>query len=290
VSGRPAFALLVAALLIPACSKPAPAGQAKAESRQAPDNTVVLTLGGVPVKVSTARLLAREDLTTIEVRNDVSYRRLMRYRAVPVADLLSAAVAKGASTLQVKAADGFAAEIPVSLLTRRDPSAPRAYLAIEDLASPWPALPGKRTSAGPFYLVWIGPHLQQVSAEYWPYQIVSLELKTDPSARWSALSAERVADAGKRARNGQRVFVANCLSCHQIDGEGDGRIGPDLNRPMNPTQYFQKGALHRYIRDPASLRHWPGQQMPAFGADRLSDAQIDDVIDYLSAVRRRPPS
>jgi mono/diheme cytochrome c family protein len=289
VSGRPAAALL-AALLIPACSKPAPVRHQKAESRQAPSNTVVLTSGGAPLTGNAAKLLAREDLTTLEVPDDVSYHHLARYQAVPMADLLSEAGVKVTTILQVKAADGFAAEIPLSLLTRRDPSSPRAYLAIEDPASPWPALPGKRKSAGPFYLVWVGPHTERISAEYWPYQIVSLELKTDLATRSSALSAAKVANAGEHARSGRRLFVANCLSCHQLDGEGEGRISPDLNRPMNPTDYFQRAALHRYIRDPTSVRHWPGQQMPAFGPDRLSDAEIDEVIEYLAAVRRHPPS
>jgi mono/diheme cytochrome c family protein len=67
-------------------------------------------------------------------------------------------------------------------------------------------------------------------------------------------------------------------------------IGPDLDKPMNPTVYFQRLALHRYIRNPASVRHWPGQQMPAFDSDRLSDTQIDDLIDYLSAIVKHPPS
>ena len=287
---RSAGIFLVSALLVSACSQPLPAGPAHTSERPAASITLSIALDGTQATANAKELLARRDVTTVEVPNDVSYHRLARYRAFPVADLLAASTTKGASTLQAKAADGFAAEIPVSLLTRRDGTSPTAYLAIEDPTSPWPALPGKQTTAGPFYLIWAGPHSNQISTEYWPYKIVSLTLKADPSVRWSALSAERVVDAGAHARSGQRLFAANCLSCHQLDGEGDGKIGPDLDKPMNPTAYFQGAALHRYIRDPASVRHWPGQQMPAFGPDRLSDAEIDDLIAYLSAVRKHPPS
>ena len=58
-------------------------------------------------------------------------------------------------------------------------------------------------------------------------------------------------------------------------------MGPDLNRPMNPTEYFQLAALRRYIRNPASVRTWPDQKMPGFGPDRLSEAELDAVIAYL---------
>jgi mono/diheme cytochrome c family protein len=282
--------LVVGVLLVSACGVASHPTHSRSDGRSMPGNTLLLSLDGVSIRTNAKELLARDDLTTLEVPEDVSYHRTTRYRAVPMADLLSNVTMDGASTLQAKAADGFAAEIPVSLLKQQDPLSPQAYLAIEDAASPWPALPGKRMSAGPFYLVWTGPHTQRISSEYWPYQIVSLSLKADPARRWPALSPDRVATAGASAQRGRRLFAADCLSCHQLDGEGDGTIGPDLDRPMNPTAYFQRAALHRYVRDPASIRHWPGQRMPGFGPDRLSDADIEALLDYLSAVRKHPPA
>jgi mono/diheme cytochrome c family protein len=66
-----------------------------------------------------------------------------------------------------------------------------------------------------------------------------------------------------------------------MNGGGSSEMGPDLNRPMNPTEYFQRPALHRFIRDPASVRAWPDQKMPGFGPDRLSEAEVEAVIAYL---------
>ena len=56
----------------------------------APARAAELTvdLGHVAVRWSTAELLARPDAQTISVTTDVAFKRPMRYRAVPLADLL----------------------------------------------------------------------------------------------------------------------------------------------------------------------------------------------------------
>jgi mono/diheme cytochrome c family protein len=77
------------------------------------------------------------------------------------------------------------------------------------------------------------------------------------------------------------VFVAQCLACHTLNGGGAATIGPDLNQPMSPVDYFQPAALRRLIRDPASVRHWPGRSMPAFGPQQLDERALDDLIAYL---------
>jgi hypothetical protein len=66
-------------------------------------------------------------------------------------------------------------------------------------------------------------------------------------------------------------------------------MGPDLNQPMNPTEYFQQPALRRYLRDPASVRTWPEQKMPGFGPELLSEGELDAVIAYLAHIADRRP-
>lgn len=56
---------------------------------------------------------------------------------------------------------------------------------------------------------------------------------------------------------------------------------------MNPVDYFQPAALRRYIRDPASVRDWPGRVMPAFPPEQLSDRELDQIVAYLTYVARR---
>jgi mono/diheme cytochrome c family protein len=45
--------------------------------------------------------------------------------------------------------------------------------------------------------------------------------------------------------------------------------------------------LRALIRDPKSVRTWPGQQMPGFMADQMSDSEIDLVIGYLKHMAAR---
>ncbi len=65
-----------------------------------------------------------------------------------------------------------------------------AWLAVEDPAAPWPALPGKSASAGPFYLVWEHPERSGVSSEQWPYQVAALALTESPAHRWPQMAVD----------------------------------------------------------------------------------------------------
>jgi cytochrome c1 len=72
-----------------------------------------------------------------------------------------------------------------------------------------------------------------------------------------------------------------------LGGAGTSTIGPDMNKPMGPTEYMTRAGLHALIRDPKSVRSWPGQAMPGFPTDRMSDRDIDQVIDYLAYMAAR---
>jgi hypothetical protein len=52
---------------------------------------------------------------------------------------------------------------------------------------------------------------------------------------------------------------------------GSAAAGPDLNLPMNPTEYFTDAGLRALIPDPHSVRVWPEQRMPSFAEEDLSD-------------------
>ena len=61
----------------------------------------------------------------------------------------------------------------LDLITNTDPAKAVAWLAIEPADAPWPPLPGKTASAGPFYIVWIGAAASTIRSEQWPYQVAS---------------------------------------------------------------------------------------------------------------------
>ena len=71
-----------------------------------------------------------------------------------------------------------------------------------------------------------------------------------------------------------------CLTCHKLNGAGAADVGPDLNRPQNPTEYFTPQGLHDLIRNPKAVRTWPAQAMPAL-SDYLSDREVELIIAYL---------
>jgi mono/diheme cytochrome c family protein len=266
-------AWLAAALLLP--------------SAAAPGAAATLGLGdGPPLAVEA--VLQRPGAAEVEVPADPGYGPgPRRFRAVPLAPLARAVGVTEDGALLARALDGFVAHIPGALALRDAPEGgPRGWLAVEPPGQPWPPLPGKAVSAGPFYILWQNPD-RAVSSEYWAYQVVALAAARAPSDRWPQLRVAADLPADAPERRGEALFAAVCLACHRLSGAGEAEVGPDLNRPMNPTRYFQRPALLRYIRDPSSVRHWPEQRMPGFPPEVLSDADIEAIVRYLEHVAGR---
>ncbi|CAO3399297.1 cytochrome c [Azospirillum sp. 11R-A] len=237
-------------------------------------------------------LLARPDAVTVDIPADISYGRPMSYRAVPLASLLGTAIAPSGdfppgTVLEGVASDGFTAQLPPELCLRSGPDGAVAFLAVEPADRPWPNLPGKAVSAGPFYLVWVRPEASGVRSEQWPYQLARIVASDDPLRRWPQLAVEPGLPADSAIRAGQAVFITQCMACHTLNGAGSATMGPDLNRPMNPTDYLTPAGLKTLIRDPRSVRTWPGQQMPGFDPAMLSDADLDRVVAYLGHMAGR---
>jgi len=71
---------------------------------------------------------------------------------------------------------------------------------------------------------------------------------------------------------------------------GEASAGPDLNLPMNPTEYFTDTGLRALIRDPRSVRVWPEQRMPSFAKEDLSDEELELILAYLRHMADRKSS
>ncbi|MDE2307785.1 MAG: cytochrome c [Xanthomonadaceae bacterium] len=236
-----------------------------------------IDLGHGVVAWHTGQLLGRSDVRTITVPADVAFGQRMRYRAIPLAALLGG-VTPG-DHLQFVAADGFAAEIPAALLLHGHGS--EAWLAIEDPARPWPALPANHGHAGPFYLVWTHPQAGRVGPEQWPYQLATIRRLAGVAERFPAIVPDPSLPPDSPVWRGFAVFKRTCFACHTLNGEGDARLGPDLNVPHNPTEYLPADLLRAYIRDPQSLRRWPQAKMQGIDRQALSDADLDALLAYL---------
>lgn len=240
-------------------------------------------LGHGVVTYRTEALLERRDVRTITVSADVTFRRAMHYRAVPLLALLKGITAN--DHLQFVASDGFAAEMPAALLLDKHGS--KAWLAIEDPAHPWPPLDQHHAHAGPFYVVWTKPQAAHVSQEQWPYQLVAIRRLGDVTARFPAVLPDPSLPPDSEVRRGFAVFQRTCFACHTLNGQGDAKLGPDLNIPHNPTEYLRADLLRAYIRNPRSLRYWPQAKMPGFDTHALSDADLDAVLTYLRHMAER---
>jgi mono/diheme cytochrome c family protein len=245
---------------------------------------LTITGGGHSREFTTAALLARKDTVSLVVQLDASYGRSMTYRAVPLLALLDGTRDDRSDTLEARAKDGFTAQIPLTLVIHGTNGGAVAWLAVEDPTQPWPPLPHRAASAGPFYLVWDHPERSGVSSEQWPYALTSLTLAESPVHRWPQLElpAARLTDSA--ARSGQKVFFSFCLPCHRLNGGGAGQMGPDLGRPMNATQYLTDAGLRAIIRNPGAVRTWPGQRMTGFDARTLPEADLGDLLIYLRAM------
>lgn len=254
---------------------------------QAAEPTITVTMANDTRSFTRSELSVRPDATTIEVVRDVTYRVPMSYRAVPVASLLAGMTLPPDNVIEAVTLDGFIAQLPPDLVPNTDAGKAVAWLAIEPAEHPWPKIPGKDASAGPFYIVWTGAAVGTIRSEQWPYQLAKLISQPSPATRWRALAVNSALSPTDPVRAGQALFVVQCLPCHKLNGAGASDVGPDLNLPQNPTEYFTPQGLHDLIRNPRTVRSWPALAMPAFPADYLSDREIGLVIAYLKHMAGR---
>lgn len=241
---------------------------------------------GKPATLTTEALLAMPDAATIHVPDDVTYHRAMTYRAVPLRSLPGVQTLPADAELQITATDGFVTNLPAALVHGGSSHGATPWLAIEPQDKPWPRT-SKGTDIGPFYLVWINPGASGVLSEQWPFQINAIRMVASRAAKWPQLAVDASAPANSPIRRGQTLFATQCMVCHRMNGAGDAAVGPDLNLPHNPTEYFQPWALKAYIRDPKSIREWSGLKMPGFDKTILSDPDLDAIIAYLGYMAHR---
>jgi hypothetical protein len=187
---------------------------------QADEPTITVTAGNDTRSFTRGELLARPDATTIEVARDVTYRVPMTYRAAAVASLLAGLTLPSDSVIEAVALDGFIAQLPSDLVFNSEESKAVAWLAIEPADHPWPPIPGKDVSAGPFYMVWTGAEVGSVRSEQWPYHVAKLVSQPSPASRWPALAVNSALPSTDPVRAGQALFVVQCLPCHKLNGAG----------------------------------------------------------------------
>jgi mono/diheme cytochrome c family protein len=257
------------------------AARASAEPAQP---ILTIAVGALTNHFTVAELLSRADLASVQIPPQVDYKVSLTLQAVPLLDLLTGLPLEAFDRLEASATDGFVAQIPLTLIEAGKSGGSVARIAVEDPSHPWPKLPGKDSSAGPFYLIWQYPERSRVSDEQWPYMLEKLTAVQSPELRWPQLKVDAALPEDAPARRGEEVFVNQCLPCHRLNGGGGAEIGPDLVQPMAATDYMTAAGLRALLRDPKSVRSWPQQQMPGFPPTALPDADLNGLIAYLRQI------
>lgn len=264
---------------------------------------VLITKGKTSFEFSNSELLKK---AIVKKFNNVPYgARTQEFKVVPLSNLLQnfainknkPSVTTSDGLITFACLDGFSANIELTNFAdqasqhiqqhiqqhQKLKEAPTPYLAVEDPLHPWPKLSSGQ-SPGPFALVWDDPG-NRMGAEQWPYQLVKLEFKPTLKQSYPGIfpAAKYLSDSV--IMQGVQVFAKNCMPCHQINGSGDGTIGPDLNKPHNPLEYFKEEYFKMLVRNPASVRSWPESKMPSFDQKSLSDADFESLVKYLKSFK-----
>ncbi len=238
-------------------------------------------------------LVSRSDLDEIKVEVDPAYPgKKMKYFAVPVYRLFKDIKVPKGAIVRFKCIDGFSAEISRDKILNSSPKASIAYIAIEKEGENWPPLNAEKSplSAGPFYLIWKNPKLSHIGREEWPFQLAGIEVTQSIETNFPTIVPHSDLPKSSQIHRGFQVFTKNCFTCHTLNLQGNAQVGPDLNYPMNPTEYFSEHALRTLIRDPQKLRAWRNSRMIGFSKEDLSDSDLDDLLQYLSHMSKRKVS
>ncbi|CAN5507051.1 cytochrome c [soil metagenome] len=266
-------------------------------AKAASEPTLTIQAGDQTRTFTRDQLLEMAQVQNVVVEKDPEHPKLkMTYRAVPLAILFDGVKLEATNTLLFKCLDGFSAPISVTRVLNRDPKLSRAFLAIEPKDDPksgskepkWPIVKDGKT-AGPFYVVWENPRASHIGTEEWPYQVISFEVKPPFDEQFPLIKPDSKLSEIDPVRRGYLAFQKTCFACHTLNGQGASHMGPDLNLPLSPTEYFKPGMIEKLVRNPQRLRQWPESKMPALDKTAISDRDLENVVAYLKHMSHRKP-
>jgi mono/diheme cytochrome c family protein len=248
---------------------------ANAEKIPSPEALEQLSARPVTLSVIEPHLSTPEHLVAVD------------YLAFPAPVVISAALGPEweakTKTIEFRALDGYVSRIDVRRLANGKAymafaRADRSPFTVDNLAQN-----EKNVPLGPYYLVWDNrgdPDLLSEGARNWPYQVIDVSLFNVSEAALRPPGFDPVLEPGLSSAK------ANCLTCHQVNGFGGGKVEGNLAlvaRAM-PVAEFVKWTL-----EPSSVK--PDTAMPALSAN-LDEAQrraiAQSIYEYLSHVPITP--
>lgn len=205
---------------------------------------------------------------------DPVYGRFKHYRAFPLLPVLERVFGDKKSLagkqLVIYSTDGYAVPVTGDILTEDG-----AYLAFRDREQPsWEPIGPRKTNPGPIYLVWTGAAHADMSTYPWPYAVARIE-----QVESLAVLYPRTVPKDTTAKRGHELFLHKCVKCHAVNRQG-GTVGPDLNVPMNVTEYWTVDQIKAYVKNPATFRYGA---MPA--NPDLTDEDLSALTYYFLAMK-----
>lgn len=237
---------------------------------------ISIVVPGHEYKIALSSLLKKLKPITVTI-NDPVYKKQKSFDGFPLRDVLGAAGIRewSADEIVFTASDGYSPNAPFAWLEKYG-----AVLTFQEHGKKGyeTILQGKTTlSPLPFYLVWTSEAPIPEGAP-WPYQLVKIEF-VDFQKKFDRIYPKGQA-SDSAVFSGFKIFKSECIRCHSLNLQG-GELGPELNAPMNITEYWQKDILRKFIRNASAFRH--RDKMPPF--PQLSDADLDNLISYLEYMK-----
>lgn len=124
------------------------------------------------------------------------------------------------------------------------------------------------------------------------HALMDFKVKTLPRDQfdsWVADMQETEENPVVANADGEEVFSQSCIGCHATSGVGEsGAQGPNLtsfgdrNRVAGFMDHDEEN-LKEWIRDTQKFK--PGNTMPSFGEDQISDEELDALAEYLLGLK-----
>lgn len=229
-------------------------------------------------------VLSRDDLVkhvekiNVVIDNDRAYpQQQMHHEAVPLCKLLASFPIDKQSMVELISTDDFHVFVPAAKIMNCNKEASMALLAIEPNKK-WPIINNHtNTTAGPYEIIWLQPEKSLISNEYWAWSVV--EIKLNQYLRQANVIQPPKTNISS-VRDGYKIYISHCEGCHTMNHIGKALIGPDLNFPKNPLEYYSnKQQLTQFIRDPQTIREG---RMNGSDETFLPQKELDNLIAYFA--------
>lgn len=253
--------------------------------RATDDGPSVATAEVVRLDTFSIDLLAREQLgdfaqtTQLTVADDPVFHSEKHYEGIALLPYLRQhipldSLPLDAYELVFECEDGYKPVMNVRTFMNATP-----FLAVADLDAPkgqrWTTVQKgtQEMIVAPFYVVYADAPATD-PAYKWPYNLTKIHLVPLTDKGGLPVPTDEV------ALKGHALFKQHCITCHALNGIG-GTMGPELNIPMNITEYWQEKALRAFILNPSSFRR--GVKMPTLPYLTEQDAQ--ELVAYLTYMK-----